>query len=45
MPKASSSVFYFFLPQLQLQEVQLPEQVPESGQPMHFLPLFFALMI
>jgi hypothetical protein len=25
------------------QQLQLPEQLPLSGQPMHFLPLFFDL--
>jgi hypothetical protein len=34
---------YLDEPQPQLQPLHLPLQLPASGQPMHFLPLFLAL--
>jgi len=35
--------FIYFWPHPQLQPLQLPLQVLASGQPMHLVPLFFAL--
>ena len=47
VPHSFFSVYHFFIPQHPLQPAQPlwhpPEQAPLSGQPMHFLPLFFAL--
>lgn len=35
--------YYFSVPQPQPQPPHWPEQLPPSGQPMHFLPFFLAL--